>query len=66
VGTLEFKQAEKEEEKDLVVNAKAILFKESEMLEKYIEVKNKADSLDGLDKDKLLKIGHNICEKKKL
>jgi len=63
VGTLEFKQVEKEEEEDLVDNAKAILFKESEMLEKYIEIKNEADSLDGLNKEKLLTIGRNIKNK---
>jgi len=62
VGSLEIKQKEKKVNEDLVEDAKAILFKETEMLEKYVEQEDKNEHLEGLDKDKLLEIGKGICE----
>lgn len=63
VGTLEIQQAKKQDEDDhLVEDAKSILYKESEMLEKYVEEVEKTVSLGDLDKDKLLQIGKEICQ----
>ncbi len=61
VGTLEITQVEKESEELFIEDAKAILLKEDEMLEKYVEQVEKTIGLD-LDKQKLLKIGRMICE----
>lgn len=57
VGSLEIKQAPKQET-HVVKDAKAILYKEDEMIDRYIE---EQVDLDGLDKKKLIDIGRNIC-----
>lgn len=60
VGSLEIKQVppKVEDEKEELEVTKALLMQTDEMLKKY------ADSVDvdGLDKDKLLEIGKDICE----
>lgn len=58
VSTLEIKQSVRREE-HLVADAKSILHREDEMLQKYIE----QVAPDGLDKDTLLKVGMEICGK---
>jgi len=60
VGTLEFRSAEKKVDESLVENAKEILIKDGEMLDKYIEMQSE-DTLKGLDKTFLLDIGRQIC-----
>ncbi len=58
VGSLEIKQAVKAAEVNHVVeDAKAILYKEDEMLERYID----EAGTDGLEKTKLLDIGKLVC-----
>ncbi len=59
VASLEIKQIDKkiEEQEMMIEGAKAILFNESEMLNKYIA----QDKTIELDKDKLLGIGKLIC-----
>ena len=58
VGSLEIKPANKPVEVNHVVeDAKAILYKEDEMLERYID----EAGTDGLDKAKLLDIGKLVC-----
>jgi len=59
-ASLQIKQAEKKISETLVEDAKAILFKEGEMLQKYVELQEK-QGLDGLDKVRLLEIGNVIC-----
>lgn len=66
VGTLEIKQAAKNEE-HVVLEAKAILYKEDEMLEKYlnqVEIPEvgEGDKKKPLDKNVLLEIGKQICQ----
>lgn len=56
VSTLEIKQFSKRDEHE-IKDAKAILYKEEEMLERYVEQTN----VNGLDKESLLKIGSEIC-----
>lgn len=56
VSTLEIKQIPKKED-HVVIDAKSILFKEEEMLEKYVDQAN----VDDLDKPTLIKIGTEIC-----
>lgn len=56
VSSLEIKQVAKQED-HTIKDAKAILYKEEEMLEKYVEQANS----DNLDKDTLIKIGTEIC-----
>lgn len=58
VSTLEIKQTRKKDE-HVVKDAKAILYKEDEMLQKYVE----QAAPEGLDRDALLKIGMEICGK---
>jgi DNA repair exonuclease SbcCD nuclease subunit len=59
VGSLEIKQAVKEVETNHVIeDAKSILYKEDEMLERYID----EAGTDGLDKAKLLEIGKLVCK----
>jgi DNA repair exonuclease SbcCD nuclease subunit len=55
VATMEIKQSVKKEEHN-ITDAKSILYKEEEMLEKYVEQVN----LD-LEKEKLISIGKLIC-----
>jgi hypothetical protein len=43
----------------VIQDAKAILFKQDEMLTRYVD----EVGTDGLDRDLLLKIGREICEK---
>lgn len=62
IGTLEIKLAPKKKEQQEILDAKCILYKEDEMLSKYIEEVEKNGELK-LDKDKLLKIGNLICTK---
>jgi len=57
VSTLEIKQTHRREE-HLITDAKSILYKEEEMLEKYVEQAN----VEGLDKEVLIKIGSAICQ----
>jgi exonuclease SbcD len=56
VSSLEIKQTQKKED-HVVKDAKAILYKEEEMLEKYVDQAN----VDNLDKSTLIKIGTAIC-----
>jgi len=64
VGSLEIKQVEKDHstEEMTIEDAKAILFKETEMISKYVGQEEHAGNLGELDKDKLLEIGNKICE----
>lgn len=58
-STLELKPSKKKEDQEhIITDAKAILYKEEEMLEKYLEDVEAGD----LDEAKLLKIGKMICE----
>jgi hypothetical protein len=57
-GTLEIVPKENKEEVHIVEDAKAILEKEDEMLEKYV---NQVDAPD-LEKSKLLTVGKLICQ----
>jgi DNA repair exonuclease SbcCD nuclease subunit len=59
VGSLEIKAADKKEpdRAHIVEDAKAILFKEDEMLERYID----EVGTDGLDRDRLLGVGRLVC-----
>lgn len=57
-GSLEIKQQKKKLEEHVIQDAKAILFKEDEMLSKYVDEVGS----DGLDRDLLLKIGREICD----
>lgn len=65
VGSFEVKPIKKEEDEHLVEDAKAILLKEDEMLEKYVNQVEKNSGLDDLDKSLLLEIGKEICEETK-
>jgi DNA repair exonuclease SbcCD nuclease subunit len=58
VATLEIKQSQKKED-HMIKDAKAILYKEEEMLERYVEQAN----VEGLDKKFLIKIGSEICQR---
>ncbi len=60
--TLEIKQVKKEKVEEQAIIEDALIFKESEMLQKYVVEKEKSDALGNLNKDKLLEIGKNICE----
>lgn len=57
VSTLEIKQTRRKDEHE-IKDAKAILYREEEMLEKYVEQVD----LEGLDKQTLIKIGKEICK----
>jgi DNA repair exonuclease SbcCD nuclease subunit len=57
VATMEIKQFVKKEE-HVITDAKAILLKEDEMIEKYVDQVN-----ENLDKNKLIKVGKMILEK---
>jgi len=61
VGSLEIKPIPRKDD-DTVKDAAEILLREDEMLKSYIEQQEKVGNLEGLDKDKLLKIGKQICE----
>jgi DNA repair exonuclease SbcCD nuclease subunit len=64
VSTLEIKQTEKEESETLVEDAKAILLKEEEMLDRFVEEVDKKSGLGDLDKKHLLEVGKNVIEGK--
>ena len=55
-GSLEIKAIERDDKNHIIENARAILSKEGEMMEKYID----EAGTDGLDRDKLLEIGKLI------
>lgn len=57
IGSLEIKQKKKEISEHVIEDAKAILYKDDEMLVRYLD----EVGTEGLDKDKLLKIGKEIC-----
>lgn len=59
VGSLEIKQRKKKVDDHVIQDAKAILYKEDEMLTRYVDEVGS----DGLDRDLLLKIGRGICDK---
>jgi DNA repair exonuclease SbcCD nuclease subunit len=63
VGSLEIKPVPQKHD-DKVKDAATILLRRDEMLESFIEemIKEKHPLVEGLDKDKLLKIGKEICE----
>lgn len=58
VSSLEIKQVQKKED-HMIKDAKAILYKEEEMLEKYVDQAN----AEGLDKSILIRIGSMICQR---
>ena len=58
LGSLEIRQQKRNIEKQVIDDAKSILFKEDQMIEQYVELVG----TNGLDKDKLIKIGKQICE----
>lgn len=58
LGSLEIRQQKRNIEKQLIDDAKSILFKEEEMIEQYVDLVG----TNGLDKEKLVKIGKLICE----
>lgn len=60
VSSLEIKQIQKKED-HIISDAKSILYKENEMLEKYVE----QASIESLDKEILIKIGREICQEDK-
>jgi len=60
-GSLEIKPVLQKNDKNLVLDAKAILLAEDKMLETYLNEIEKEDGLNGLDKEKLLEIGKSIC-----
>ena len=65
VGTIEVEQIpEKANEKERVEDARAILFKKEEMISQYVELLEKEEKLDGLDKARLIEIGTRILEGK--
>lgn len=59
IGSLEIKQIKKKVEEHVIQDAKAILYKGDEMLEKYLDEVGTND----LDRNILLKIGKKICQK---
>jgi DNA repair exonuclease SbcCD nuclease subunit len=61
-NTLEIKQNPKEVKQHEIEDAKAILYKEEEMLEKYID----EVGINGLDRDLLLEIGKSIIEEENI
>jgi hypothetical protein len=65
VGTIEVEQIpERANEKERVEDARAILFKKEEMISQYVELLEKEEKLDGLDKARLIEIGTRILEGK--
>jgi DNA repair exonuclease SbcCD nuclease subunit len=57
VSSLEIKQIQKKED-HVIADAKSILYKENEMLEKYVKQSN----VENLDKELLIKVGREICQ----
>lgn len=62
IGSLEIQQSSKKKEEHIVEDAKAILFKEEEMLDRYVDEVEKGSGLEELEKDHLLEIGKNILQ----
>lgn len=58
LASFEIKQKKQKIEEHVVEDAKAILFKEEEMLDRYMD----EVGVSGLDKDKLLEVGQRICQ----
>ena len=58
LGSLEIRQQKRSIEKQLIDDAKSILFKEEEMIDQYVDLVG----TNGLDREKLVKIGKLICE----
>jgi len=56
VSSLEIKQIQKKED-HIIDDAKAILYKEDEMIEKYVDQAN----IEGMNKEILIKVGKEIC-----
>ena len=63
-GSLEIMPVEKKEQTHVVSDAKAILYKEDEMLTTYVDqvLAESGDNIAKLDKETLLKIGKEICQ----
>lgn len=59
LGSFEVRQRQKKMDEHMIQDAKAILFKEDEMLTRYVD----EVGTEKLDRDILLKIGKDICEK---
>lgn len=59
IGTLEIRQQKKKMDEHIITDAKAILYKEEEMLTKYVDQVGTND----LDYDTLIEIGKTICNK---
>lgn len=59
LGSLEIKQQKKKIEEHVIQDAKAILYKGDEMLGKYLD----EVGTNGLDREILLKLGKQICQK---
>jgi DNA repair exonuclease SbcCD nuclease subunit len=59
LGSLEIRQQKRKIDIDSIDNAKAIIFKEDEMITQYVDIVGTGD----LDRDKLIQIGKIICEK---
>ena len=62
LGSLEIKQQKKQMEEHVIQDAKAILYKGEEMLNKYID---EVAPNSKLDREQLLRIGKKICQYKK-
>jgi DNA repair exonuclease SbcCD nuclease subunit len=61
VGSLEILPAKKiKDEGHIIDDAKAILLKQDEMLQQYVDEVDKNQTLDGLDKDQLIAVGESI------
>ncbi len=59
IGSLEIRQQKRKFDSEAIDNAKAIIFKEDEMINQYVDIVGCGD----LEKEKLIKIGKMICEK---
>lgn len=59
LGSLEIKQQKKKLDEHVIQDAKAILYKEEEMMERYLD----EVGCDNLDRNTLLKVGKKICER---
>jgi len=67
VATIEILQLpEKANDKTQVEDARAILFKKEEMIEQYVFMAKQENKLNELDEDKLIKIGKELLEGKKV
>lgn len=66
IGSLQIKKSvvksDNDKDQKLIEDAKSLLYKEEEMLEKYVDEFEKVHTLGKLDKSKLLEIGKLICQ----